>query len=514
VNNSRGEYLSIRPDPMIAGGPTALTASLIDHSGVDNINVSLNVTNQGTATAKNVSVAFEAFLNDVPQTEFPPPIVLATLAPGETAVVSFLVDGLAGVHRYRAIVTGGRDSDFSNNVAQTMLIVQGLPDLVPTSVVPEIPNPRQGHPLNIRATIDNLGIDSADAFRVEVFAGPGEPANYGLLVGSTVVDHVNALGTVLAVVSIDTSKLAGSWNLCVVVDRAEHIFEQNDRNNVVCSQVFFLPAAENRPPDVTAPDSLTVIAGVTTQISGIQIFDPDAGDAEIDVTLEVESGQLMVSTDVLGGIVARQVIGNGTADLRIHASIAAINATFSAGGLSYQTGPRPPVDDRLRIVVDDLGHTGPGGPKTTSINMIIHVDADTPQDIDTLSRLIRDSVYAAAYDFDLDRDVDDDDLAYFVTEILKTNFGDANLDRVFNSSDLVAVFQAGKYEDGIPRNATWAEGDWNADGDFDTSDLVQAFQAGAYSSAAIGVVPGRAAAHARWFYRSTLPDASSERRSG
>ncbi|MCA9211782.1 MAG: tandem-95 repeat protein, partial [Planctomycetales bacterium] len=39
--------------------------------------------------------------------------------------------------------------------------------------------------------------------------------------------------------------------------------------------------------------------------------------------------------------------------------------------------------------------------------------------------------------------------------------GDVNGDGVFNSSDLVAVFQAGKYEDGIPNNATFEEGDWN-----------------------------------------------------
>jgi hypothetical protein len=58
--------------------------------------------------------------------------------------------------------------------------------------------------------------------------------------------------------------------------------------------------------------------------------------------------------------------------------------------------------------------------------------------------------------------------------------GDSNGDGVFNSSDLVFVFQAGKYEDGIARNATFEEGDWNGDGDFDSSDLVLAFQEGNY----------------------------------
>ena len=62
--------------------------------------------------------------------------------------------------------------------------------------------------------------------------------------------------------------------------------------------------------------------------------------------------------------------------------------------------------------------------------------------------------------------------------------GDSNGDGVFDSSDLVAVFQAGKYEDGIPKNASFEEGDWNQDGDFNTSDFVFAFRAGTYQSKA------------------------------
>lgn len=57
--------------------------------------------------------------------------------------------------------------------------------------------------------------------------------------------------------------------------------------------------------------------------------------------------------------------------------------------------------------------------------------------------------------------------------------GDANLDGVFNSTDLVLVFQAGKYETG--QAAVWATGDWNEDGVFNSSDLVLAFQEGHYA---------------------------------
>ena len=62
--------------------------------------------------------------------------------------------------------------------------------------------------------------------------------------------------------------------------------------------------------------------------------------------------------------------------------------------------------------------------------------------------------------------------------------GDSNNDGLFNSTDLVKIFQAGKFEDGIPNNATFEEGDWNHDGDFNTRDLVLAFQMGHFVFAA------------------------------
>ncbi|MEZ6120929.1 MAG: hypothetical protein R3C28_30770 [Pirellulaceae bacterium] len=60
--------------------------------------------------------------------------------------------------------------------------------------------------------------------------------------------------------------------------------------------------------------------------------------------------------------------------------------------------------------------------------------------------------------------------------------GDVTGDGVFNSSDLVQVFQAGHYEDAIIGNSTWEQGDWNGDGEFNSSDLVLVFQAGLYSA--------------------------------
>ena len=84
------------------------------------------------------------------------------------------------------------------------------------------------------------------------------------------------------------------------------------------------------------------------------------------------------------------------------------------------------------------------------------------------------------FDLDGDRLVDRNDVEFLVRRILRSKPGDANLNRIFNSEDLVIVFQAGEYEDGIAANSGWAEGDWNCDGDFGSSDMVLAFIDGGY----------------------------------
>jgi hypothetical protein len=95
-------------------------------------------------------------------------------------------------------------------------------------------------------------------------------------------------------------------------------------------------------------------------------------------------------------------------------------------------------------------------------------------------------------DFDLDGDADflvpDENTNYMV---VKTRLvGDVNDDHVFDSRDLIAIFQAGEYEDGVTRNSSFDDGDWNGDGEFDSGDLVIAFQNGSYVSEAMKGISG------------------------
>ena len=105
-------------------------------------------------------------------------------------------------------------------------------------------------------------------------------------------------------------------------------------------------------------------------------------------------------------------------------------------------------------------------------------------DIDAMCRQIGSGEFDVAFDLNRDQLVNQADSQWLIEQILGTTAGDANLDGVFNSADLITAFGAGLYEDAVPGNATWSSGDWTCDGDFDSADLVAAFQSGAYVAGA------------------------------
>ncbi|MCA9215777.1 MAG: PEP-CTERM sorting domain-containing protein [Planctomycetales bacterium] len=105
-------------------------------------------------------------------------------------------------------------------------------------------------------------------------------------------------------------------------------------------------------------------------------------------------------------------------------------------------------------------------------------------DIDAVAAAVRAGDTDAKYDLDGSGTVDSADHTHLVTVLKNTYIGDSNLDGEFNSSDFVAVFTVGEYEDGVDGNSTWADGDWNGDGDFTSGDFVAAFTDAGYEKGA------------------------------
>ena len=113
----------------------------------------------------------------------------------------------------------------------------------------------------------------------------------------------------------------------------------------------------------------------------------------------------------------------------------------------------------------------------------------TVADIDLLATSIRRGAADTRFDLNGDRQVSSADHSYWVQSIYRTYFGDANLDKVFDTLDLITVFQAGEYEDRVSGNSTWREGDWDGDGDFTSNDIITAFSDGGYERGARRAVP-------------------------
>ncbi len=87
------------------------------------------------------------------------------------------------------------------------------------------------------------------------------------------------------------------------------------------------------------------------------------------------------------------------------------------------------------------------------------------------------------FEFDLDNQgtVDALDLDIWIKDIMYSWYGDVNLDRVFDSDDLVSVFSTSGDRYNHELDAGWTEGDWNGDRRFGSGDLIQAFQDGGYN---------------------------------
>ena len=97
----------------------------------------------------------------------------------------------------------------------------------------------------------------------------------------------------------------------------------------------------------------------------------------------------------------------------------------------------------------------------------------TVADIDLLVSAVAGGENNLQFDLTGDGAVNEADMTTWVKDLANTWIGDSNVDGEFNSSDLVGVFVAGKYEQDM--DAVWSEGDWTGDLRFASSDLVAAF---------------------------------------
>ena len=111
------------------------------------------------------------------------------------------------------------------------------------------------------------------------------------------------------------------------------------------------------------------------------------------------------------------------------------------------------------------------------------------EDIDLLSQAILAGETSLVYDLDFSGSVNAFDRLEWQRRAGGITAGDANVDGLFDTSDMIRVFQHGKFE--TDEVALWSDGDWSGNGSFGTDDLILAFQVGRYEQPrlAIAAVP-------------------------
>jgi hypothetical protein len=145
----------------------------------------------------------------------------------------------------------------------------------------------------------------------------------------------------------------------------------------------------NQNPVNTVPGPQTFNEDTTLTFStgngnAVSIADPDAGVATVQVTLTATSGTMTLSGTAGLSFVFSDGngtgAGDGTADstMTFRGTIAAINTALS--GMSYTPNLNVNGGATITITTNDLGNTGPGGPKTDTdvINLSITAVNDGP----------------------------------------------------------------------------------------------------------------------------------------
>ncbi len=153
------------------------------------------------------------------------------------------------------------------------------------------------------------------------------------------------------------------------------------------SQSFTIQLTDrNDAPTAQLPAGLHAIEQVPLALHGMgfSVADVDAGTGQVRVTLSVVHGTLNTSAGSTGVVVS----GSGTQMLQFTGTIAQINALLD--GLQGATlgylidNDLPPPSDTLTLLIDDQGHSGPGGARSTSVSGSITItevyDAPTVAD--------------------------------------------------------------------------------------------------------------------------------------
>jgi VCBS repeat-containing protein len=310
---------------------------------------------------------------------------------------------------YRIIDTGltnGRSDpqEATGTVTVTVVPVNDAPRIVaPTavSVVEDTPtaignvqvadsdvNESASRQVQVQLTVGNGTLTVAPATP----GGTTQPAATVLLEG-TLAEVNGMLAATNGLIYTPSADFNGTDRLIVQVsdfgNTGRNPLNPNQASPPLTAQatVTLAVSAVNDAPQITAPALLTVNEDTPRALGTIVLDDADANTASVQlkVTLTAAHGSLQVATGLPNGVAAAQVTGNGSGQVTLTASLAALNVTLrDAAGVVYRGLPdynsedrsvTPPrmLPDLITISVNDLGNTGAPGPASASATVAITV---------------------------------------------------------------------------------------------------------------------------------------------
>ncbi|MGD1698479.1 tandem-95 repeat protein [Dapis sp. BLCC M229] len=173
----------------------------------------------------------------------------------------------------------------------------------------------------------------------------------------------------------------------------------------------------NDPPEITVPDDQQLVnEGEQLDIVGIQVTDPDAGDGDLEVSLETTNSQTIDSNLTLNSTSGLTfTTGDGQADAEIVFTGNLDNINQAISTLTY-TGNNS-GSDSISISVNDQGNTGEGDAQTDTALIDISIN-DLPL-VATNNELVVNTEETGIIDNTLLETTDDSNttLIYTVTEL-------------------------------------------------------------------------------------------------
>ena len=174
----------------------------------------------------------------------------------------------------------------------------------------------------------------------------------------TVANYQTALGSVTYTDTSENPSTAAR-TVTFTADDGQAVNHQSAGSNHTITV-----ASVDDAPTVTVPGAQDSVSAHTDfAITGISTNDVDAGSQAVKVSLGTTHGN--ITLDLSGGATLADATTNGTHSVHITGTLTQVNAALSS--VVYHGDAGFTGVDALTVQTNDLGHTGTGGPLSSSV---------------------------------------------------------------------------------------------------------------------------------------------------